>query len=315
MRRLVFLVAIITAIVAPAWAAEYGVYVKAVERAEGTFDEVVGNTEEALRSSGWEVLASYESGVEEKCGMRAHTIVAHSGNYAKKIIAHGPNAAFALPLRVGVYEDELGIHVDFVNPVSINRTVLGDDVEEELSVDTMEALASAISSNVAGKAVKEQTGQLREKGRVGGMGGGDFEKKVETIHEGTDFETVKESVRESIASNELGWKLVYTLPLDGLVVYGVAKAETEARAFHIAGEKRESKTLRCPGLDHAPAFPIEVVVYSERDSATVVILDEMYRMKLYFEDAGKWVFMKNMTMPGTIEDEVVEVSTSRLRKK
>ena len=30
----------------------------------------------------------------------------------------------------------------------------------------------------------------------------------------------------------------------------------------------------------------------------------MYRMKLYFEDAGKWAFMKNMGMPGSIQDEV-----------
>ena len=29
-------------------------------------------------------------------------------------------------------------------------------------------------------------------------------------------------------------------------------------------------------------------------------------MKMYFEDAGKWAFMKNMGMPGSIEDEVTE---------
>ena len=30
----------------------------------------------------------------------------------------------------------------------------------------------------------------------------------------------------------------------------------------------------------------------------------MYRMKMYFEDAGKWAFMKNMGMPGSIHDEL-----------
>jgi hypothetical protein len=30
----------------------------------------------------------------------------------------------------------------------------------------------------------------------------------------------------------------------------------------------------------------------------------MYRMKMYFEDAGKWAFMKNMGMPGSIEEEI-----------
>jgi hypothetical protein len=27
-------------------------------------------------------------------------------------------------------------------------------------------------------------------------------------------------------------------------------------------------------------------------------------MKMYFEDAGKWAFMKNMGMPGSIADEI-----------
>ena len=30
----------------------------------------------------------------------------------------------------------------------------------------------------------------------------------------------------------------------------------------------------------------------------------MYRMKMYFEDAGKWAFAKNMGMPGSMQDEM-----------
>jgi hypothetical protein len=36
----------------------------------------------------------------------------------------------------------------------------------------------------------------------------------------------------------------------------------------------------------------------------VRFIDAMYRMKMYFEDAGKWAFMKNMGMPGSIADEL-----------
>lgn len=39
----------------------------------------------------------------------------------------------------------------------------------------------------------------------------------------------------------------------------------------------------------------------------------MYRMKVYFEDAGNWAFMKNMKMPGDIHREIVEMSTSKLK--
>jgi hypothetical protein len=30
----------------------------------------------------------------------------------------------------------------------------------------------------------------------------------------------------------------------------------------------------------------------------------MFRMKMYFEDAGNWAFLKHMGMPGSIADEV-----------
>jgi len=33
-------------------------------------------------------------------------------------------------------------------------------------------------------------------------------------------------------------------------------------------------------------------------------VDAMFRMKMYFEDAGKWAFMKNMGMPGSLADEI-----------
>jgi len=36
----------------------------------------------------------------------------------------------------------------------------------------------------------------------------------------------------------------------------------------------------------------------------VRVVDTMFRMKMYFEDAGKWAFMKNMGMPGSVEDEI-----------
>ena len=75
--------------------------------------------------------------------------------------------------------------------------------------------------------------------------------------------------------------------------------------FRIAGEKRASDSYKFPGIDHNTAFPIEVIVYKDDNRIKVVTLDGMYRMKVYFEDAGKWAFMKNMGMPGQIEKEIV----------
>ena len=40
------------------------------------------------------------------------------------------------------------------------------------------------------------------------------------------------------------------------------------------------------------------------DVVTVLMVDSMFRMKMYFEDAGKMKFAANMRMPGSIEHEV-----------
>jgi uncharacterized protein (DUF302 family) len=293
--------------------------VKAVDKIKGTFDEAVKNTEEALKKNGWQVLTSYEASVPEKCGFRAYNIVINSPEYTKEIMSHGPTASFAIPLRVELYQDEKGIKAAFVNPLSINRTILGDKTEKQLSEATMNKLSKILASAVSGDVVNRQIGEIRSEGRVGGMGGGDFADMPEVIYKKDDapgvFQDIAAKVKEGIISNNKGWKLIYTLqPAKDIVMYGVNNPATEARAYGIAGEKRESRNYRCPGIDHAAAFPIEVVIYKERGVVKVVTLDEMYRMKLYFEDAGNWAFIKNMRMPGQIKHEIVEISTSKLQK-
>lgn len=298
-------------------AEDYGVYLKVADKVEGSFDDSVKKIESALNENGWKVIASYNASVPEGCGFRAHTIVIHSPEYANKIIATGQASAFALPLRVELYEDESGINVGFVNPASINRTILGDDTATELSVSTMKTLSEILAASVKGNVVNRQIGEIRNKGKVGGMGGGDFRDKIEVIYKKEDapgvFQDIAAKVKEGILANREGWKLIYTLePAGDLAIYGVNKPETEARAYGIAGEKRQSEDYRCPGIDHAAAFPIEVIVYKDKGMVKVVTLDEMYRMKVYFEDAGNWAFMKNMRMPGQIEEEVVGMSSSKL---
>lgn len=299
-------------------AEDFGMYVKVVDKFEGTFDEAVRNAEQALTRNGWQILASYDASVPEGCNHRAHTLVIHSPAYAEKITSHGARSAFSLPLRVGIFSDENGVSLSFVNPASLNRTVLGDNVEKELSVGKMKELSAILASAGKGRVVNQQIGEVRSKGHVGGMGGGAFADKIEEIYKredsGNAFRETSGKVREGIGSNANGWRLLYALDLgNDITIYGVNKTKTEARAFKIAGEKRESKVNSCPGIDHAASFPIEVIVYREKGMVKVALLDEMYRMKVYFEDAGKWAFMKNMGMPGTIEKEIIEMATSKLK--
>jgi len=251
-----------------------------------------------------------------------NTIAVHSPTYAEKLLARGVRAAFALPVRIAVYEDESGTHVALMNPSSVNRTVLGDGVAETLAADTVAELSTVIAGAAGGTKVDRQAGQMRSRGRVSGpkmMGGGKFDDRVEVLFEKAAGEGVLEDiagkVKAGIAGSTSGWELVYTLDLlpQGAVVLGVNSKSMESKAYSIAGEKRKSDSLSCPGIDHAPAFPIEVVVMEEGTSIKVVILDGMYRMKVFFEDAGKFAFAKNMTMPGTIEKQIRQMVLSELK--
>lgn len=301
-------------------AAEYGVYVKVVGKAKGSFDEVSGHVEAALKAAGWEILASYNQCIPEGCKFRSRVIVFSSSAYSKSIMSNGVKAAFAFPLRAGIYEDETGINVDVVNPASINRTIIHESKLNDVSLTTINSIVDIIAKEVSGNAVKKQIGQMRTKGKVGGMGGGDFLDKIEEVYAASDdadaiFKKVAEKVKSGILGNKKNWKLTYTLDLSagGAVIFGVTEQKMEGRAFKIAGEKRSTESYKFPGLDHGPAFPIEVIVYKEGGKVRVVILNEMYRMKLYFEDAGNWAFMKNMRMPGQIQDEIVEMATANLK--
>jgi uncharacterized protein (DUF302 family) len=305
MKRILAACAMVMALAGAANAEMVGVYVSSVEGMRMPFDEVVARLDQALPAGGWDVLASYENGADERCKLRAHTIAVTSKDYAASVLALGPRAPFALPMRIGIYEDASGVSVAFVNPSSIYRTAMGDAAGEQLARSTGEALSRLIAASLEAPAADRQMGQMRGKGYIGGMGGGEFEKKVEEVRAGGTVAEALKRIDDGFAADTRGWTVSYVYqPAPEVAIVGVTNKATEARAFDIAGDSRESASAVCPGLDHAAAFPIEIVVDGRGGEASVLILDEMYRMKLYFEDAGNWAFMKNMTMPGQIEDEI-----------
>jgi hypothetical protein len=63
----------------------------------------------------------------------------------------------------------------------------------------------------------------------------------------------------------------------------------------------------CPGIDHALAFPFEVVIDSTGKDIVEETLRVMFKMKTYFGDTGEMAFLKHYFMPGNIEDEIVYV--------
>lgn len=164
-----------------------------------------------------------------------------------------------------------------------------------------------------------QFGQRRTRGLIsktmGVVAGGPFESKVEVVvsHKARGSTTIA-SVADAIApaaakpTSRWGLQLVSRVNLPGQdpALLELSGDRVEARAFAIlgAGGDPTRKAYACPGIDHAAAFSIELVVVHEGEEIRVLLIDEMFRMKIYFEDAGPLKFAANMQMPGSIEDEL-----------
>lgn len=280
-----------------------GVYVTLLSGLKADVGETAAKAESALKGAGFEVLASFDNGVPQGCQAKARTVVFASEPWAAEVLSGGADKAFGLPMRLAVYGDASGVSVALVNPVSVLRTFYASDAKDAVARKAFDGVAAALAP--LGAVSPKQAGQLRDSGEIGGMGGGAFpDKIVPVLAPARPAAEVAEALKTGIA-NAGGWHAIYAYKAsDDVFVVGLTNAKTEGRAFGIAGEKRATAANPFPGLDHAAAFPIEVIVSKKGAGSSVTLLKEMWRMKLYFQDAGNWAFMKNMQMPGDIQSEI-----------
>jgi hypothetical protein len=305
---------------------EYGVYQYVVQSAQGTFEEVSAAIENA---AGPRLLAKVDAGAPENCSYKARVFVLYDSAYARHIMAaNRQTGPFAVVDRINLFEDENGIHVAVVNPHSINRTVLMDDQKyETMTAAHLQALRNMISGAAQGKPSDKQYGQMRPEGYIGKtmgvMAGGSFDGKLveQAKVPGGNWKEVAAKVRQGLSqkSKQWGMHLIYEveLPEYETVVFGTTGTPMDSKSFSIvgAGADEARGKLKCPGLAHAAAYPIEIVVAQDGDAVKVRLVDVMFRMKMYFEDAGKWAFMKNVRMPGSIQDELGEQVKTALGAK
>jgi hypothetical protein len=262
------------------------------------------------------VLTSQEAGTGG-CAYRARTFVVNAPAFTAEVMKHGPRTAFAVPLRLSVYEDDLGVHLASVNPQSIARTV----VDESFIAPSTEVVNQlrTMAAGLPGRVVMAPYGQPRDKGLIdktmGVVAGGPFPGKIDQVRKskvvpGMTVQVVADNIAAAGAKPTRRWGLrnVYRLDLpdQDAVLLGFTGGPMESRSYQIVGPGTDDSRSRfaCPGLDHTPAYPLEVLVVREGDQVKVLLVDVMFRMKMYFEDAGKMKFAANMAMPGSIEDEL-----------
>ncbi len=301
------------------------VYLDLADSVVGSLDEITGELRTAFTGAGWDVLAAYSAGAEHReCGFGARVLVVHSPRYAQVVLSHGPAAAFAVPLRLVIFQDEAGSHVAVANPLSVNRTIVAEQGFDGESDSVLREISGIVSQAVHGTPGLRPYGQVRTRGYIGRtmgiMAGGPFLEKIETVAavRGDSAEQLRRVADQVWRGVRQGgghgrWQVagVYRLDLvdQGVVIIGVSGAAMEERAFQIvgAGGDKSRRSFKCPGLAYGAAFPVEVVVMRDQGQIRVTLVDEMYRMKMYFEDAGKMKFALNMGMPGSIEQEIKDL--------
>lgn len=297
---------------------EQGVYEYVVRSAEGSPDAVVGAVTEALSGAGWEVVTTVQPGTPSSCDYESRVVLAYRPSYASVVMrANRKTGPFGILDRVNVFQDEDGTHVSVVNQRNVIRTVLMNDTGYQGFVGQhMDRLRTAIAGAVSGTPSSRQYGQMRSRGYIGRtmgvMAGGSFDGKVQDVAvvPGQSLSEVAVRVEAKLEAPGAKWGTGLSFRLDlpdfGTVLFGTTGTPLDTKSFGIvrAGSDRSRKEYACPGLAHAGAYPIEIVVTEADEGVAIRMVDSMYRMKMYFEDAGKFAFMKNMTMPGSIGDEI-----------
>ncbi|NNF06666.1 MAG: hypothetical protein HKN21_07890 [Candidatus Eisenbacteria bacterium] len=295
-----------------------GVFEYVVEQVEGDFDAIAEAIETAATAGGWQVLAVTDAGVDKDCSFRARVLLLLDLDYAAELVRANPETgAFAAPDRINLFEDEAGTHVSVVNPRSLNRTILMEDsANEEMTEAHLGKLRAMILDVVPGTKSERQYGQIRDKGFIGKtmgvVAGGKFKDLIREVAsvDGGDLAEVADKLEKGLAVTGKKWGLTLThsvaLPELNTYILGTTGTPMDSKSFSIvgAGGDEARKEYECPGNAYAAAYPIELVVTLEDGDVKVRIVEPMFRMKMYFEDAGKIAFMKNMKMPDSLAKEL-----------
>ncbi len=298
------------------FAANYGVYTKIAVNVPGSISSVSQKVESALNSHNWTVIGKFNTALPAGDSYVSNVIVATNGVYDKYMADNGnyPLGAFGLPLRVAVYSTpNQGVVVSMLNLPALARTFSGNSYVN-YAVEVNNYLKGVIRDAVGGTPSDDQYGPMRSGRFPGGIGGGSFPGSVNQItnysgSSNSNLLGVADLVLKGIEHNNGGWRLVYKIekPSIGFIELGVTRNSTEKHSIEIDSGSRATSSDKFPGIDHSPAYPVEILIYRDGNYTDISILGEMWRMKYYFADAGMMAFMSHMGMPGSIQGSLKQM--------
>ncbi len=250
--------------------------------------ETVVKSVKSVLSNSFEVLGSYNPGNISNLTV----LIVEYKPYFNAVNKAGRYAFFAVPLRVGIQKKGNVNNIMFVNPVYlVDAFAKGKTKLEKVAEQTKKTLEETLSKVKGIKIENKPFGYSTTPDEIGNwqMMGQSIYTMYEIGHKYGSVSAALKALNASLSKGVNGWKKVYVVRFKDAAVVGLSNAKYENEAFKIGGD------------NHLCAFPIEIVVY---DNGEIKALPEMYRMSLYFMDAGMSAFAAHMSMPGEIDSSL-----------
>jgi len=316
-------------------AEEHGIFERLLE-ASGSFDEATAALEKGLGESKLSLHAKHDLKTPEGV-QKARVYVMTSPAYLEAAKAAPADTISAQILRVAVYQygDGRKTMINMANPVAHAMVFYASQKDYAQLLAAARAAAQEIrdvAGKVPGKVVSVQLEPLRKEKTLNSFNGDgpakmmamwrNWQESQNTALEGKpgDFAAQVARVEKALAASTdkgaddaSGWKQIAKIPVgDNAVYFGLSNSYTETKCVRINSDFRsdgKSKDAPYPGVDHATALPLEVLVINDGKTTRVVHYGQMWRMQLYFWDSGYTAFAKNTLVPKIIFDSIDEMLT------
>lgn len=334
-RAICSLVTVASLIASPSLASakeKIGIFQKVLETPR-SFAETTAALEQSIAGSGLELLAKTDVAVPEDA-QKCRTYVLTSPAFNQAVVGTAaPDTVSALILRIGVYEAYGKVHINIANPEALANVYF--DGEKQSDALMAAALAAKqqlvkVAQAVPGIPKDEQQEPLRKAKAYRGYNGDgpakmmakfrDFRESLLTAKEvdgsaslDAILDELKDSAARSLAADqEKGWKVVGVKKFsDDLAWMGLLNAYTGLKCININSDFRfgdKTDDTRYPGVDHATAMPMELIIYRGKDGEwQIAHYGQMWRMQLYFWDSGYAAFAKNTLVPSIIFGNIEEM--------
>ena len=315
---------------------DIGIFERVLE-ASGSFADTTAALEKALAESKLTLHAKRDLTFKDKV-QQARVYILTSPAYMEAAKDEAPDTISAQIIRIGVYEYGEGkkVHVNAGNPAAHAMVFYAGSKNYDKLVAAAKAVAQEIkdvAAKVPGKQVSVQLEPTRTEktlNKFNGDGPAKMMAKFRNWKESQNevfkdkpenFGAVVARVEKSLTTStdkgvddSSGWKLLSKIPVGSNAVYfGITNDYTENKCVSINSDFRsdgKSKDAPHPGVDHAPAMPMEVLVINDGKETKVVQYGEMWRMQLYFWDSGYMAFAKNTLIPSIIFSSIDQTLTA-----